>query len=230
MNVSVSRSGASVARLMCFGVVVEDLVVDLVGEQQQLMLARQFDHLLEDFGAVHRAGGVVRVDHHQRLGAVGDLRLQIGDVGLPALGLIAEIVHRRASGQRGRRGPQGVVRSGDEYLVAVVQQRLQRHRDQFGHPVAEVDVIDVESRESLDHFVAGEHRATGGLDALGIGVALRVRQRLDHVAHDHVGRLEPERGRIADVQFEDAVTLGLESRGVLVHRAADFVENVLQLG
>ena len=51
------------------GVVVEDLVVDLVGEQQQLVLARQFGDLLEDLAAVHRAGRVVRVDHDQRLGA-----------------------------------------------------------------------------------------------------------------------------------------------------------------
>ncbi|WP_369803713.1 Pls/PosA family non-ribosomal peptide synthetase, partial [Mycobacterium sp. NAZ190054] len=35
-------------------------------------------------------------------------------------------------------------------------------------------------------------------DALGIGVPLRVRQRGDDVAHDHVGGLEPERSGVAD--------------------------------
>ena len=214
---------------MCFGVVVQDLVVDLVGEQQQLVLAREIDHLLEDFAGVHRAGGVVRVDHHDRLGAVGDLRLQIGDVGLPALGLVAQVVHRRAAGQRRRRRPQRIVRGGNEHLVAVVQQRLQRHRDELGDAVAEIDVVDVESRKALDEFVAGEHRAAGAGDALGVGIALRVRQRLDHVAHDDVGRLEAERRGITDVQLEDPVTLGLESRRVIVHRAADLVQDVLQL-
>ena len=143
------------------GVVVEDLVVDLVGQQQQLMLARQIGHLREDFAAVHRAGRVVRVDHDERLGAVGDLGLQVGDVGLPALGLVAQVVHRGAAGQRGRRRPQRVVRRGDQHLVAVVEQRLQRHRDQLGDAVAEVDVVDVEAREAVDQFVAGEHRAAG---------------------------------------------------------------------
>lgn len=92
------------------GVVVEDFVVDFVRQQQQLMLAGQIDHLGEDFAAVHRAGWVVGVDHDQRLGALGDLGFQVGDIGLPALGLIAQVVDRSAASQRGRRRPQRVVR------------------------------------------------------------------------------------------------------------------------
>ena len=149
---------------------------------------------------------------------------------MPALRLVAQVVHRRAARQRGRRGPQRVVRRGDQHLVAVVQQRLQRHRDQLGDAVAEVDVVDVEPGKALDQFVAGEHGAAGGQDALGVRVALRVRQRLDHVAHDHVGRLEAERRGVADVQLQDAVALRLQPGRVLVHRAADLVQDVLQLG
>ncbi|CAG7022845.1 hypothetical protein PICSAR15_04119 [Mycobacterium avium subsp. paratuberculosis] len=212
------------------GVVVEDLVVDLVGQQQQLVLARQIDHLAQDFAAVHRAGRVVRVDHHQRLGALGDLGFQIGDVGLPALRLVAQVVHGGAAGQRGRRRPQRVVRRRDQHLVAVVEQRLQRHRDQFGHAVAQVDIVDVEAGEPVDQLVAGDHRPARGQDALRVGVALGVRQGLDHVAHDDVGRLEAERRRVADVELEDAVSLGLQPRRVLMYRAADLVQDVLELG
>ena len=103
-------------------------------------------------------------------------------------------------------------------------------RDQLGDSVAEIDVVDVESWESVDEFVAGDHGAARRQDALGVRVTLRVRQRLDHVAHDHVGRIEAERRRVADVQLEDAVALGLQPRGVSVHRAADLVEDVLELG
>ena len=212
------------------GVVVEDLVVDLVGEQQQLMLARQIDHLGEDFAAVDGAGRVVGVDHDQRLGALGDLRLQVGDVRLPVLRLVAQVMHGCAARQRGRGRPQRVVRRRDQHLIAVVEQGLQRHRDQLGHPVAQVDVVDVEPGEALDQLVAGDHRAPGGQDALRVGVPLGVRQGLDHVAHDHVGRLEAERRRVADVELENAVSLGLQPRGVLVHRAADLVQDVLQFG
>ena len=65
---------------------------------------------------------------------------------------------------------------------------------------------------------------------LRVGIALGVGQRLDHVAHDHVGCIEAERRRVADVELEDAVPLGLQPRGMLVHRAADFVQDVLKLG
>ncbi len=150
--------------------------------------------------------------------------------GMPALGLVAQVVHGGAAGQRRRRRPQRVVRRGDEHLVAVVEQRLQGHRDELGYPVAQEHVVDVEPGEPVDQFVAGEHGTAGGLNALGIRVALRVGQRLDHVAHDDVGRLEAERRGIADVQLEDAVPLGLEPGRVIVHRTADLVQDVLQLG
>ncbi len=60
-------------------------------------------------------------------------------------------------------------------------------------------------------------------------IPLRVRQRLDDVAHDDVGRLEAERRWVADVQLEDAVTLCFQPRSVVVHRPADLVQHVLQL-
>ena len=85
-------------------------------------------------------------------------------------------------------------------------------------------------REARDEFVAGDDGTARGQDAAGLGVALRIRQRRDHVAHDDVGGLEAERCRVADVELEDAVTLGLEPGGVGVYRAADLVEHVAKLG
>ena len=126
--------------------------------------------------------------------------------------------------QTGSRAP------GIKYLVAVVQQRLHSHRDQLGDAVAKIDVVDVESGEAFDEFVAGYYRAAGRQDALGVGVALRIGQSLDHVAHDHVWCIEAEWGRVADVELEDAVSLSLQPRGMGVHRATDFVQDVLKLG
>ena len=102
-------------------VVVEDLVVDLISEQQQLVFARQIGDLAERLPAVDRAGRVIRVDHHQRLGARRDLRFDIGDIGLPTVGLVAKVVHRCTAGQRRRRRPQRIVRCRDQNLIAVVQ-------------------------------------------------------------------------------------------------------------
>jgi len=51
----------------------------------------------------------------------------------------------------------------------------------------------------------------------------------DHVDQDLRRRLEPERVRVADVQLHDPVALLLQALGLLQHRAADVVEDVLQL-
>ena len=44
------------------------------------------------------------------------------------------------------------------------------------------------------------------------------------------GASNPNGAGIADVQLEDAVALGLQPRRVFVHRTADLVQDVLQLG
>ena len=49
------RGGGDVHRA-----VIENLVVDLVGEQHQLVLASQLHHAFRDFLRIDRAGGVVR--------------------------------------------------------------------------------------------------------------------------------------------------------------------------
>ena len=63
-----------------FGVVVEDLVVDLVGEHDEVPLAGQFDDAVEHLARVDRAGRVVRVDDDHGLGPRADLGLQVVEV------------------------------------------------------------------------------------------------------------------------------------------------------
>lgn len=118
------------------GVVVEDLVVDLVGEQQQLVLAGECDQPGEDLRRVHRAGRVVRVDDEKRLGLLGDLGLDVVDVRVPVVRLVAQVVDGRTAGQGRHRRPQRVVGRGNEDFVAVVEQCLHRHGDELGHAVA----------------------------------------------------------------------------------------------
>ena len=55
------------------GVVVKDLVVRLVGQDQQLVLAGQLRDLLENLAAVHRAGGLFGLITTSALVAFGDL-------------------------------------------------------------------------------------------------------------------------------------------------------------
>jgi hypothetical protein len=130
-------------------VVVEDLLVDLVREHDQVVPPGQLDHLGQGVVAVHRAGRVVRVDHHDRLGPRRDLRRDVVEVGLPAVPLVAPVVHRGAAAQADRGGPQWIVRHRHEHLVAAVQQGLQRHHDELGDAVAEPDVLDVDAGDAL---------------------------------------------------------------------------------
>ena len=55
-------------RVVVHGVVEEDLLVDLVGEDDQLVPPGDVDQALDDLLAVDGAGGVVRVDDHQARG------------------------------------------------------------------------------------------------------------------------------------------------------------------
>ena len=63
----------------------------------------------------------------------------------------------------------------------------------------------------------------------GVGVALRLGQVVHHVGDDRLGRLEAERRRVADVELEDLVALGLEALGLDQDRPAYVVADVLEL-
>ncbi len=215
-------------RVVVHRVVEEDLLVDLVGHDDELVPAGDVDERLDGVLGVDRPGGVVRVDDHQRVGVLGDLGLDVGQVGVPAVALVAAVVHRGAAGQRDRAGPQRVVGGRDEHLVAVVDEGLQHHRDQLGDAVADVDVVDAGVGEAV-RLVVLRDRGAGGVDAAGVGVALAVGQVVDHVGDDRLGGLEPERGGVADVELEDLVALGLEPLGLDQDRPAHVVADVLQL-
>ena len=193
------------------------------------MLARDVDDALEDLAGVHRARGVVRVDDDDRLRPIRHLRPDVLQVRRPVLLLVAEVVHRLAAGQRRRRRPQRVVGGRDEDLVALVEQRLRHDRNQLRDAVAQPHVVDVEAGEGRVHLVARDDGAPGRVDALRLRVALRMRQRTHHVLHDRVGRVEAELRGVAGVEHHDAMPVGLHLFRQRRHRAADVVEDVLQL-
>ena len=210
-------------------IVEQDAVVDLVAEHQQRVLARDVGDALERLARVHRSRRVVRVDDDDRLRAIGDPRADVLEIRVPAVVLIADVVHRRTAREARHRGPQRVVRRGDQHLVALVEKGLHRHRDELGDAVAEEDVLGVDVREARDLLVPAHDRATRGEDAAALAVAVRGRDGGDHVADDLVRRLEAEDRRVARVELQDRVTCGLEPSRLIQGGAADLVEDVLQL-
>ena len=85
------------------------------------------------------------------------------------------------------------------------------------------------SRGDAAGLVVLHHRGAGREQALRVAVALRGRQVADDVDQDLLGRLEAERGRVADVQLDDPAALVLEPLGLLQYRPADVVADVGEL-
>ncbi len=208
--------------------VVQRLVVDLVGQDDQLVLAGHLDDLPEHALGIQRAGRVVRVDDDDRLGVARHLALDVLDVGHPVGLLVAQVVHRRAAGQGHRGGVQRVVGRRDQHLVAAVEQRVQAHGDELGGAVAEVDIVHRHAADVLFLRVV-HHRLARREQALAVGVASRMRHVADHVLHDLVRRFQAEHGEVADVQLDDLVALFLHLPGLVEHRSADVVADVGQL-
>jgi hypothetical protein len=210
------------------GILIEDLLVDFIREHHQVVLPGQFEHSLKHLLRIYRAGGVVRIDNHDALGIGRDLPFQILQIRQPSFFLHTQIVDGMAAGQAHGGGPERIVRRRDQDFVAVVEQRLQAHGDQFADPVAQVDIVNADVLDAAG-LVILRHRGPGREDPAGIAVALGVGQIPDHVDEDGIRRLEPEGRRIADVQLQDPVALGLHAVRMLKQRTADIVKDVMEL-
>ncbi|MBG9885568.1 hypothetical protein ABE10_02985, partial [Bacillus toyonensis] len=124
--------------------VEEDPVIDLVGEEKQVVLTRDLDHPLQHLTRVDRARGIVRIDDDDGLGPRRDLGPDVLEVRVPPVLLVAEVVHRGPPGEARHRGPERIVRCRDQHLVALVEECLHGHGDELGHTVAEEDVVRIE--------------------------------------------------------------------------------------
>jgi hypothetical protein len=209
--------------------VVQHLVVDLVGQDHQPVLAGDGDDAAQQVIGVQRAGRVVRVDDHDALGPRRDLAADVVQVGHPAVGLVAAVVHRRPARQAGGGGPQRIVGRRQQQFVAIVQQRIGRHGDQLAGAVAQVDVVEGDARDALLLGVV-HHRLAGGEDPLAVRVPGRVAQVADHVLLDLLGGVEAEHGKVADVQLDDLVPLFLHLARGVHDGPADVIEDVGELG
>ena len=144
-------------------------------------------------------------------------------------GLVAQVVHSFAAGQRGRRRPQRVVRRGDQHLVPVVEHGLQGELDEFADPVSEPDLVGVGDVDAAGLVVLHD-RGPRRKDPLRVRVPLRIGQVADDVDQDLFRGVEPERCRVTDVELGDPVPGLLEALGLLEHRPADVVQDVGELG
>ena len=211
------------------GTIVEDLVVDLVGKDDQAVLAGDLEDLLQQVIRIQRAGGVVGVDDDDGARALGDLGADVVQIRQPARAFITHVVHGRATREADRRRPQRVIRRGHQHLVARVQQRVERQHDQLAHAVADIDVIDRDAADALELRVVHDGLARRE-KALGIRIAGGIGQVGHDVLAHLVGCIEAERRHVANIQLDDALAVLLHLPGPGQHRSADVVADVGQLG
>lgn len=86
--------------------IIKDFVVNLVGENNQTMLARQFGNFQQDFAHTPLLSGC-GVDDDDGFGFGRDFGFHIGKVGKPAVFFVAQIMAYRTARKRCRRRPQG---------------------------------------------------------------------------------------------------------------------------
>ena len=208
--------------------VVQGLVVDFIGEHQQLVFTGDLQQRLQHGLRIHGAGRIIGIDDDQGLGVRCDARAQVGKIRLPVGGFIAQIMHRLSAGQGNRRRPQRVIRRRHQHLIAIIEQGVHGQQNQFGNTVADVNVLQT---DTADAAVLGivHHRLARGIDAFGITVTPRAAEIADDVAHDVIRRIEPEYGQIADIELDDAVTLIFELFRTLQRRTADFITDSVEL-
>ncbi len=192
------------------------------------MLGRECGDLLQHFPRIDTPGGIVGIDHDDRLGAVVDLPRDILRIGIPVRLLVAEIMNRPSSREIDRCGPERIIRRGDQDLVPVVQESLHRHDDQLAHAVADVDILDIDAGDPLLLIVLHDGLA-GREEPLGIGVSLGIGEIENHIVQDLVRSGETERGGIPDVQLQDLIPLLLEPLRFLQYRAPDVVTDIVEL-
>ena len=204
-------------------------VVNLVRKNHQLVPARNLDDALEHLARIDGTRGVVGVNDDEGLGRARDLGLHVLQVGIPIRLLIAQIMHGMTAGKGCARRPQRIVGAGDQDLVAVVEQRVHRKLNEFGHAIARIDMLHLNIGQALDLRILHDRLACGE-QAARIGIPLAVGQLLAHVLDDLIGRAETEGSGVADIELEDALALVLHTGRLVDDGAAHVIQDVIELG
>ena len=177
---------------------------------------------------VDGARRVVRVDDHDRLGAVGDLALDVGEVRHPVGLLVAAVVHGRAAGQRDRRpstagspAPGPAPRRRRRAAPASTSGSARRRRCRGRRP----------RRRARCPWSGSAASPRGGRRAGPSRRRSRARRRALRSMSSRIsgGHSKPNGRRVAGVELEDAVTRRLQPHRLLEHRAPDLVADVGEL-
>ena len=120
---------------------IDQLGVDLIGNDQDVMLDRQFRDLADYLGGRHRAGWVVGRDHDEHARLVGDAFLDLVHVQREIVLLEGRHRDRHAAAEMHGGVIGGEARRGDQNLVALLHQAEHGQHDAFLHTCRDDDLI-----------------------------------------------------------------------------------------
>ena len=138
-------------------------------------------------------------------------------------------MHRGAARQAGRRRPQRVIWCGQQQFIAVIEQAIGGHADQFAGPIAQVNIVQGDVLNALLLGVV-HHSFACRKNALAVGVARRVAQVADHVLLDFFRRVKTKHRQIADVELDDFLTLVFHLTRAVHDRSPNVVTDIGQFG
>ena len=130
-------------------------------------------------------------------------------------------MHGAAAREAGSGRPERIVRRRQQQFVAVVEQGVGGHHNQFAGAVAQVNVVQ---RDTPDALLLGvmHHGLARAKNTFAVGVTRGTGQIANHVLLDFFRRVEPKHGQIANVEFDDFVPLFFHLAGG-VHDGSTYV-------
>ena len=199
----------------------DQAVVDLIGENNQLMLSCNLHDLLQNLLGINSSCRVVRVNDNDGFGLVCDLALDIVDVRVPLRLLVTDVVDYIAACQGSCGGPERIVRCRDQDLVAIVQKGLHTEIDQLADTIACVNVAHGYSGNAAKLCVLHDGFSRGK-NTLGVGIALRGTDIAEHIQNDLLGCGKAEWIWVADIQLQDLHSVLFHS-GRFIHNRASHI-------
>ena len=218
---TVEGNAGHIRRQNADGVVVlavhDQPVVDFVAQQKQVMLPGKPGDAEKHLPAVDRAGGVVGVDHKDRLGPGRDLPLHIGKIREPVLFWVAAVEHRLAAADIDIVAPQRVAGGGNQNFVSVAHQRSHQHGDRFADTVADENILHGDTGHASSAVIT-QDRVPGGLHAPDIAVGDGLVHVLRQGGTDAPGQGKAEACRVSGVQLQHLLAVLLHPECLYIQR------------
>ena len=208
--------------------IVNDLVINLIGKNDQFIFNRDLDNSLKDFARVNSSRWVVGVDDDNALSVGRNLFPDILEVRVPVGFLVTDIVNSLAPCQGSAGSPERVIRRRDQNFIAVVHQCLHTERDQLTGAVSDIHILLIQVHKSLCLIIL-HNGFSCRENPLGVAISLRASEVIANITDNLVRSVQVEGRRISGIEHDDVNPFRRHPVCFLDDRAADIITDIVQL-